>query len=437
MKAVVKKTMKLRKILLHCAAVTCIVGLSACSSDDSSSDDAAGDAGAGAGAGAGGGAGGGTPPPATGLLPLTAANFEGEVKFVGPRVHAIVGEVYRNLFYIHQSVDINQRFIDASSVPRDDIIQDADGLITLLPNDVNSGIEFCTNSAGLNTVFQDNGAVGFSAGDLILRDYDNFACSYDFVDPANIDTSVFNDTSNPRLRWLPTSVTGNILFSFSGGNRAAGTYTGTATFGDPVSGLSYEVTNGLLQATESAEFDTFSGTVEFDINFETGIATFNNILVDITESSAGLPGPSTIQIAQIQRTLGVTDSVTNSVTDSVTITGGSITSTSGLALNFRTVAFNNNGADELSGPSGSLPNRGAILFEGENSAAHARTVAGGFGGIGSIGLELDYDPTAPIDPVANPTTVNQFDDSSEAEPGGSSFFVSEFLMTDAFTFTVP
>lgn len=347
----------------------------------------------------------GLPTPTPAPVSFTQNNYEAEPKYIGPRAHAIVGEVYRNLWLIHQDTiyqgtDIETKMADASAVPSDDLF------------DVIR--EVCTNTAGITTKFIDNGTPGFSSGDQILRDFDNFGCEYDFVDTSTSDLTPFYSPDN-RPPHFPTKLTGSILYEFTAGNSGAGTYAGTATFGDPdpLVGLNYEIENGLLKVLpDETVTDAFNGTVTFDIDFTTGAATFTDINIGLTSGSSSLTAPTRITINSISR------SINPGGENSVTIVGGSITSElSGDQITFSTVNFNDGGApstdDSLRGAYLSNPNEGSIVFEGaNNTAARARTDTNGGSGI----IELDTDGD------------DAYNDSPEADGSGWGFFVSAFLM---------
>lgn len=427
-----------------CGLILCLSLAASCSEE--AGLPATDNSGTGGGGTGGGGDDGGDP----GMQPttqptLSPLNFEGEAKFIGPRVHAIVGEVYRNLEVIHAEQDINVKMGLAAgdpgtNTPADDllfVVLDDNPVPHLYQGNLETSSvmllspapfadEDCGDGAGLNTVFFDfdDSGFGITANDQIIRDYDNVTCNYRVLDGS---ATAFQDDDTHRR--LPGSVTGTIAFNFDDYPDPTNTnrFAGTATFGDPsAGGLDYELTDGLLQATTESISDTFNGSVDFDIDFDTGDATFTNISVTITSSSDGLIGPSLITIDTITRDL-------DPAGDSVTIENGRITSQfDGQFVDFRTIPYNLNGSASLDAPArGSafeLPNRGALLFEGGNgTAARARTDVGG--GMRVVDLETSFDPSQPLDNIADPTTINQFDDGAEAEPGGSAFFVTGFLLT--------
>ena len=102
----------LQRTLKTTLALSTALWLASCEKDSSANN---------AGDGGGGNSGSGGTDPSE-LITLSGLNFESEAKFVGPRVHTIVSEVYRNLELIHAVVDIDAQMTSASAIPRDDTI---------------------------------------------------------------------------------------------------------------------------------------------------------------------------------------------------------------------------------------------------------------------------------------------------------------------------
>ena len=382
MNAITKKHPHLRKPLLKLAIAIAAVSLSACSTDDSG-DDASADTGAGAGAGAGTGGAGGAP--ASGLISFTVGNYEDVIKFVGPRFQNSVSEPYRLLELIHFGVDENTGALIAG----DDIVQkmveadpDREALGTWDPFTVHD----CTMTERIVTEYVDTDASGtLTANDQILRNYGNAGCPL--------------DASGNALQ--PTSITGSVNYVFAAGSDpATGRYVGTATYND------YQQNGGLLDIAASIS-ETFNGTVDFDLNILTGNAIFTNLQVTIDGENSSLATPNLMAATSITRTID------SEMEDSVVIVGGSVTSqTSGLQTTFATTDFNGAG---FVAPTGGSPITGALLFQGENSAARVVTRPSG----GSTPAQLDSDGDG------------DFSEGVSIEPTSLSFVIGGFLIPGA------
>jgi len=361
----------------------------------------------------------------TGQVQFSQLNFESEAKFIGPRLHAVLSEVYRNLELIYLALQddgetVAAKMLAASGPPIDDLLfinlNGANDMTAIAPDASGNpiGFEACTNTGGgITTQFIDRGAAGFDAGDRILRDFNNTGCDYDFVDASG--NSIVTDDSRPA-HW-PQQMTGSILYEFTGGTGAGSAFVGTATLGDPdpLVGLNLDMTGGLLNADNNSSTESFNGSVTFDIDFATGAAEFTNISVRLSNGTASVTSPATITVGTVER------AINDGGVDRVTITNGSIVSeVSGQQITFATQEFNPDPAlpnpdNFLSGPTGGFPNRGAIVFEGaNNTAVRVRTDIDGFSGL----VELDIDGD------------DAFDDAPEAELNGWAWFVYGFLMLD-------
>ena len=338
----------------------------------------------------------------TDLLPLTQANFEGDAKDIGPRLHGVIAEVYRQLELLRSAVISFDAKMTASNSGDDAL---------LVP------FEACTNDGGIGTEFRDITNDGLSAGDEILRDFDNVGCPYDFIDASG--NTIFVDASGNELRprWIPTELTGSLLFTFSSNavDEAADTYQGTATFGnlDPLSIENFSMADGLFTVTDSTS-ESFRGSVTFDINLATGNATFTDIDITFETGTTSLPGAN-ITVETITRTLA------SGGRDSIEIVGGVVSSAqTQQSLTFETVDYDIDlgeitGSGDISGPTDELPDEGGIVFRGDNSAALMRVTNLG-GGLrwGRMVLDSDND--------------GQFNDGVEAEASAWSWFIGGFLL---------
>ncbi len=332
---------KLRKTLLHLAIASTVLATSACTRDSSSNPDDPD-----------------SPETPTNSLPLTQANFEGDTKDLGPRLHTILNEVFRHLeLIVNASLvsDINNYMILSNS--------GTDSLFVPM--------ETCTNDGGITTFFNDITNDGLSSGDTIVRDFDNISCTYDFgVTDASGNFESNFDTDNPRPRRIPTNIEGRIAYTFSSDatDEDSGIYRGTATFGDGVN--SYDMTGELLSGAGS-ETEAFLGTVGFDIDFSTGDATFSDIDVVLETGTTSL-SPARLEVTSVTRTLS------DPLRDSIEIVGGAITSTtSGQQILFETVDYDISagtitGAGDVSAPKDDIPDEGGIAFYGDNSTALMR-----------------------------------------------------------------
>ncbi len=385
----------------------------------------------------------------TGLADFSQLNFEADVKFIGPRVNAILSEIYRNLELIHNnsSQDIQTRIdnvIVGSTI--NDLLFNLTQQFPIVGGGVTAAVtEACTNSAAITTQFFDPDDNNFDEGDSILRDYDNVNCTYDFVNDPTADTlvSVFDGSTVLRPRNIPGTITGNIRYEFRNdivddeftgtdplpsqyttptpNNSGTDAYSGIVTLGNSSAGLFYQITDGLLLVTAS-DSEGFAGSAEFIFDYASGRAVFLNVNILIEGGTDTFTGPTTLRIDRIEKDPG-------GGTETMSIIGGSFFSNvSGLETTFKTVMFNGNTINNLTANGTDSPNQGAVLFEANGSAALFRTNTLGGGGI--ISLEEDYDPNIGI--TTPFTAPNLFDDSSlEAEASGWDWLVGGFLIPDA------
>lgn len=382
MKAVTKKNLRLRKSLLKLAIAMAALSLSACSKDSSVEDASAG---AGAAAGAGAGAGGVGGAPVSGLISYTVGNYEDVIKFVGPRFQNSVGEVFRLLELIHNGTDENANTDDINEAIVQKMIE-ADPAREALGTWDPFTVHDCAMAERIVTEYVDTDSSGtLTPNDQILRNYGNAGCPLD-------------GTGDPLQ---PTSITGSVNFVFSAGSDpATGRYVGTATYND------YQQSGGLLEIAASIG-ETFNGTVDFDLNIPTGNATFTNLQVTIDGENSSLATPNLMAATSITRTIDPLGD------DSAAIVGGSVTSqSSGLQTTFATVDFNGDG---FAGPSGGPPVTGALLFQGENSAARVVSRPNGL----DTPAQLDSDGDG------------DFSEGVSIEPTSLGFIIGGFLIPGA------